>query len=231
LHHATLFAEELTMTPEDVPAGISIQQLAPWLRSLALRPLDPISRQVTDDGREPSRVVEIRRGGVRRRTVTWTDPKTVAALLSARDGIDALQAVARGEVPAPPIAELMGLTIESIEPGRVVFAMEPAEFLYNPIGSVHGGALATLMDSAMGCAVHTVLPAGTGYTTLDLAVKYVRPVTVDTGRVLGEGTVVHQGGRICTAEGRVTAPDGRLLAHATTTCLVLGEAVERPRAA
>lgn len=168
----------------------------------------------------------------RKRTVTWSDPGTVAALLRERDGLAGLKAIAAGEIPPPPIAELMGMTIESVEPGRVVFALDPAEFLYNPIGTVHGGALATILDSAMGCAVHSVLPGGTGYTTLDLAVKYVRPVTVDTGRVLAEGTIVHQGGRVVTAEGRITAErDGRLLAHATTTCLVLGGAAALARAA
>ena len=168
----------------------------------------------------------------RRRTFTWTDPKTVAALLGARDGLGGLRAIAAGQIPPPPVAELMGMDIESVERGRVVFTLDPAEFLYNPIGTVHGGVLATLLDSAMGCAVHSVLGAGAAYTTLDLAVKYVRPVTVETGRILAEGTIVHEGGRVCTAEGRITsAHDGRLLAHATTTCLVLDGAAARPVAA
>jgi uncharacterized protein (TIGR00369 family) len=168
----------------------------------------------------------------RRRIVSWTDPSTVATLLRSRDGLAGLQAIAAGRIPPPPIAELMGMEIESVERGRVVFAFEPSEFLYNPLGTVHGGAIATALDSAMGCAVQSVLLAGSGYTTVDLAVKYVRPVTLETGRVLAEGVIVHEGGRVCTAEGRLLAAgDGRLLAHATTTCLLFGEASARAQAA
>jgi uncharacterized protein (TIGR00369 family) len=103
-----------------------------------------------------------------------------------------------------------------------VFAAVPGPEHYNPIGSVHGGLAATLLDSAMGCAVHSTLPAGVGYTTLELKVNFTRPITSETGRILCEGTVVHRGGRVATAEGRVFAEaDGKLLAHGTTTCLIL----------
>jgi len=211
------------MTPEDVPGGTSLEQLVPLMRSLELRPPQPGLHVVSHRDRAAD---------ARTRTVTWSDPATVAALLGERDGVAGLEAIAAGQIPPPPVAELMGMEIRTVERGRVVFTLDPAEFLYNPIGSVHGGVLATLLDSAMGCAVQSVLPAGVRYTTLDLAVKYVRPVTVETGRVLAEGTIIHEGGRVCTAEGRVTsARDGRLLAHATTSCLVLREAAARPQAA
>lgn len=160
---------------------------------------------------------------VRSRTVTWEDP--VAAFEQGRElpGIEYLRAIADGRIPPPPIAALLGFAPVEIEPGRVVFAAEPAEYHYNPIGVVHGGVAATLLDSAMGSAVHSLLPAGAGYTTLEVKVNYVRPMTRDTGRVLAEATVVHRGGRTATAEGRVVAEEsGKLLAHATTTCLILG---------
>ena len=159
---------------------------------------------------------------VRARTITWEDP--VAAFERGRElsGIDYLRAIRDGRLPPPPIAALMGFSPVEVEEGRVVFAAEPAEYHYNPIGVVHGGLAAALLDSAMGCAVQSLLPAGVGYTTLEVKVNYVRPMTRDTGRVLAEATVLHRGGRVATAEGRVYAEDtGKLLAHATTTCLVL----------
>ena len=104
----------------------------------------------------------------------------------------------------------------------MIFAIEPAEWMYNPIGSVHGGVAATLLDSSLGCAVHTVLDAGTRYTTTDLHVRYVRPMTADTGRVLADSRVVHVGRKLATAEGRLYAEaDEKLFAHATTSCLIL----------
>jgi uncharacterized protein (TIGR00369 family) len=114
----------------------------------------------------------------------------------------------------------LGIEPVAFELGRAVFALVPAEYHYNPLGSVHGGVIATLLDSATGCAVHSVLPAGTGYTSVDLATKYLRPVTIDTGRVTAEGTVISRGSRTALAEARLTDADGRLLAHATSTCLL-----------
>jgi uncharacterized protein (TIGR00369 family) len=137
-------------------------------------------------------------------------------------GLELLRAIAAGNAPGAPIAELMGFEAVEAEEGRVLFAAVPGPEHYNPIGTVHGGLAATLLDSAMGCAVHTTLPEGTGYTTLELKVNFTRPITSDTGRVLCEGTVVHRGGRVATAEGRVIAErDGKLLAHGTTTCLLM----------
>jgi uncharacterized protein (TIGR00369 family) len=161
-------------------------------------------------------------GNGRTRTFSWEDPGVTAGAALQRSGIELLRAVVAGELPPPPIAATMGMSMVEVDEGRVVFALEPAEWMYNPIGSVHGGVAATLLDSCMGCAVHSILPAGVGYTTTDLQVRYSRGLTLDTGRVLAEGTVVHAGRRLATAEGRLTAEsDGKLIAHATTGCIVL----------
>jgi uncharacterized protein (TIGR00369 family) len=136
-------------------------------------------------------------------------------------GLEFLRAIASGELPGAPIADLLGFAPVEAEEGRVVFAAVPEQRHYNPIGTVHGGLAATLLDSAMGCAVHSTLAAGVGYTTLELKINFVRPITSETGRILCEGSVVHRGGRVATAEGRVFAEaDGALLAHGTTTCLI-----------
>jgi uncharacterized protein (TIGR00369 family) len=137
------------------------------------------------------------------------------------NGLEMMRAVASGELPAAPIGALMGFKPVEVEEGRAVFAAVPEERHYNPLGTVHGGLAATLLDSAMGCAVHTTLPEDVGYTTLELKVNYTRPITADTGRIVCEGVVLHRGGRVATAEGRLTAEaDGKLLAHGTTTCLI-----------
>ena len=161
------------------------------------------------------------------RRVTWENPAPGRAAAPSLSGLDFLRAIARGELPTPPIARLMGFSIGAIEEGKVVFSVQPAEFHYNPIGTVHGGMAAALCDSAMGCAVHSQLPPGTGYTTLELHVNYVRPITTETGRLACTGRVVYLGGRVATAEAKVEDAEGALYAHATTTCLVLrpGKAV------
>jgi uncharacterized protein (TIGR00369 family) len=144
-------------------------------------------------------------------------------LLTAAEmtGLEHLQAIARGDLPPAPIARLFGMEPVEVEEGRVVFVATPRAEHYNPIGSVHGGFAATLLDSAMGCALQTTLPAGAGYTTLELSVNYVRPMSVDTGRVRVEGTLVHGGRRMATADGRLVSEEsGKLLAHGKTTCLV-----------
>jgi uncharacterized protein (TIGR00369 family) len=162
--------------------------------------------------------------GHRTRTFSWQDPLVTAVAGRERSGMELLGAVIDGELPPPPIAELLGMTLVEAQEGRAVFALEPAEWMYNPIGSVHGGIAATMLDSCMGCAVHTTLPAGVGYTTSDLQVRYSRGMTVHTGRVLAEGTVVHCGRRLATAEGRLTVEaTGKLIAHATTACILISE--------
>jgi uncharacterized protein (TIGR00369 family) len=155
------------------------------------------------------------------RTAVWEDPRELAEAAMATDGLGFLAAMRDGLLPRPPIAALLGFEASEVDAGRIVFRMVPGEHHYNPIGAVHGGVLATLCDSAMGCAVHSMLPAGTGYTTLELKINYVKPVTVETGEVICRAEVVHLGGRTATAEARVEDASGRVLAHATTTCLVM----------
>ncbi len=155
------------------------------------------------------------------RTVSWEDPAPGAEAAGGMSGLEYLRTMMRGGLPGPPFARLIGFGFVEVEEGRVVFECEPAEYHYNPIGSVHGGLAMTLLDSAMGCAVQTILPRGAGYTTLEIKVNFARPITRDTGRVLCEGKIVHPGRTVATAEGRVFAEDtGKLLAHGTTTCMI-----------
>ena len=156
----------------------------------------------------------------RTRTITWEDPQAVAQAARAMSGLEFLLAISRGELPPPPMARLMNMSIVEVAGGRVVFAVEPAEFHYNPIGVVHGGLACTLCDTAMGCAVHSLLPAGTGYTTLELKVNMIRPLTIETGQVRCEGSAIHVGTRTAVAEARVTDAAGKLYVHATTTCML-----------
>jgi len=146
-----------------------------------------------------------------------------ARAAAALPGIEAIRKIAAGELPPPPIASVLDYEIALVEPGRVIFATEPTEWMYNPIGSVHGGIAATLLDSALGCAIHTLLQAGQRYTTTDLQVRYLRAMTDQTGRVLADARVVHVGRKLATAEGRLyaEADPERILAHGTTGCLIL----------
>lgn len=162
----------------------------------------------------------------RTRTVTWEDPLASARAAASLSGIEYLRAIAQGKLPPPPIALLLGFDIEAVEEGRVVFAAETGEHQYNPIGVVHGGLAATLLDSAMGCAVHSRLPRGRGYTTLEIKVNYVRAIKQESGPLRAIGTVVHLGGKTATAEARLLDGEGRLVAHATTTCMLFGTTVE-----
>jgi len=158
----------------------------------------------------------------RTRTLVWQDPVPTAAAGATMSGMEYMRAIVDGELPPPPIAVTMRLRPIELEEGRVVFEGEPGEEHYNPIGVVHGGYAATLLDSALGCAVHTTLPAGAAYTSLGLEAKFVRPITRDTGRVLCAADVVYAGRRQATAEARLTAAaTGKLLAHGVATCMIL----------
>ena len=119
----------------------------------------------------------------RTRTISWEDPRALSEAGKDLSGLEYLRKIVAGELPRPPIGELMNFNITELSEGRAVFTIEPAEYHYNPIGIVHGGLAATLLDSAMGCAVHSTLPAGGGYTTLEIKVNYIRPMTAETGRV------------------------------------------------
>ncbi len=157
----------------------------------------------------------------RTRTIKWDDPMTALTQGAGLSGLEFIKAIFDGKLPSPPITATMGFTGGSVGEGKVTFVGEAAEHLYNPIGVVHGGFAMTMLDSAMGCAVHTTLAVGEAYTTLEAKVNFVRPITLDTGPVRCEGTVIHRGGKIATAEGRLLAErTGKLLAHGTTTCMV-----------
>ena len=136
------------------------------------------------------------------------------------DGMTLFGEIMAGRLPAPPMAKALGFWIEEVELGRVVFGYQPVFEHYNPLGSVHGGVAATLLDSVMGCCIHTTLKAGIGYTTVEIKVNYVRAMTDKTGPVKAEGKVINVGSRIGTSEGRLYDSAGKLLAHGTTTCLI-----------
>ena len=136
------------------------------------------------------------------------------------DGLTLFKGLLEGKFPAPPISKALGFKVSEVEFGRVAFQYTPVFDHYNPLGTVHGGIAATLLDSVMGCCIHTTLKAGIGYTTVEIKVNYVRAMTDRTGPVTAEGKVINVGSRIATSEGRLTDVSGKLLAHGTTTCLV-----------
>ncbi len=156
----------------------------------------------------------------RRREITWDDPLVGAALARDMSGLEYLRGIAAGRIPAAPIAALLGLSVVQVEPGQVTFRLAIGEHLYNPIGSVHGGVFCTLLDSAMGCSVHAALNRGQAYTTLELKVNFIKPLTLDTPSVVAAGQVISLGRRVATASAQITGPDGTLYAHGTTTCLI-----------
>ena len=137
-----------------------------------------------------------------------------------RSGLQILQAMVAGELPRAPISRTLGFVIVDLAEGRAVFQGQPKFDHYNPLGTVHGGWIATLLDSAVGCAVHTLMEPGKTYTTLELKINYVKAITHKVPLVRAVGEVIHRGGRIATAEGRLVGADGTLYAHATTTCLI-----------
>jgi len=155
-------------------------------------------------------------------TVTWQDPHAAFATGKALSGIDYMNEMIAGRIAPPPIMNLMGFRLTKVGEGLAVFECEPGEQHYNPIGVVHGGLAMTLLDSAMGCCVHTRLPANVGYTTLEAKVNMVRAITGKTGVVRATGRVIHLGGKTATAEGRLEDAAGKLYAHGTTTCIILG---------
>lgn len=147
---------------------------------------------------------------------------TATADLASLSGLEVMRLIAGGELPPPPIAKLLGMEVEEVGDGYAAFTLEPDERMLNPIGSIHGGIAATLLDSCMGSAVQTTLPPGAGYTTAQLNLHYLRSMQPGMGRVRAVGTVLHRGRKQCTAEAKLHDDRGRLLAHGTTTCLILG---------
>ena len=151
--------------------------------------------------------------------VGWARPEQVAGL----SGLEVFEAMFAGRLPPPPIGHTLDFVPIRVERGLAVFQGRPRTRYYNPLGTVHGGWFATLLDSAVGCAVHSTLPAGKGYTTLELKLNLVRALTDAVPLVRAEGRVVHAGRQVATAEGRLVGPDGKLYAHATTTCLIFDQ--------
>ena len=159
--------------------------------------------------------------GVRTRTVTWTDPARARFQLRNLDGLARLQAMKSGAADPPPAVALLGLQLDAVEKGATVFSVVADESHENPMGTMHGGVVATLVDTAMGCAVSSTLPAGDAFTTLELSTNYVRPITSATGRIRAEARVVHRGGRVATTEAHVYDEAGTLYAHASSTCMIM----------
>lgn len=195
------------------PAGTNRESPPPWPRSPGAPP---------------------ERGGPgatgRCRLVVWEDPDALTVEGRRLAGLDFLRAVCDRRLPPPPIAQLIGFRLLSVEPGRIVVGANTHECHYNLLGSLQGGIAATLLDAAMGCAVHSTLPAGCSYTTLEVKVNYLRALYAQSGEIRAEGTVVHKGRRIVTAEGRLTDREGRLYASGTTTCLVFSTPSKNPDA-
>ena len=160
---------------------------------------------------EEAAAVRSRRGGI-----GVARPEQVEGL----SGVQVFEAMLAGRLPAPPIGQTLDFELVQVEPGMAVFQGRPGPAHYNPMGTVHGGWFATLLDSAVGCAVHSTLPAGKAYPTLELKINIVRALTERVPLVRAEGRVVHGGSQVATAEGRLVGPDGKLYAHASTTCLV-----------
>lgn len=140
--------------------------------------------------------------------------------IAGKTGLEMMQAMLKGEIPFAAIAKTLDFTLLSVGPGVAVFQGTPLAQHLNPLGTIHGGWIATVLDSALGCAIHTMMPVGRSYTTAELSVNYVRGVTPKVQRVRAEGKVIHCGRQLATAEARLVGPDGTLYAHATTTCLV-----------
>ena len=159
-------------------------------------------------------------GPERSRTVTWHEPGPTTAEGLTMAGIDYMRAVADGDLPQPPIAGLMQLELVEVDPGRAVFTCVPDESAYNPIGAIHGGLICTLLDSVTGCAVHTTLPQGKGYTSVEIKVNYLKAVRLSSGLLTATGTVVKAGARVGFTEGVVTDAAGTVVATATSTLLI-----------
>ncbi|WDF66972.1 PaaI family thioesterase [Sphingobacterium oryzagri] len=156
----------------------------------------------------------------RTRTYDWESPLDTAGKAQTLTGLEFLKGILNGEIPAPPIAKTLDFQTLSVEEGKILFEFTPYEFHYNPIGSVHGGVISTVLDTAMGCAVHSVLPQGVAYTTLELKVNFVKAVTIKSGKLLVEGRLIHSGRTTALVEADLKSESGTLYAHGVSTCLI-----------
>lgn len=161
-------------------------------------------------------------GAAGSRLVTWHDPITTQTTVASMPGLSYWKAVADAQLPPPPIGELIRMRVLDVEHGRITFSCTPDASMYNPLGMVHGGTVCTLLDTVTGCALHTTLPEGVGYTSIEIKVSYLKAVTTASGPLTAVGTVVKAGSRIGFTEGKVTDASGALVATATSTLLVFG---------
>ncbi|GAB4065790.1 hotdog fold thioesterase [Angustibacter speluncae] len=157
----------------------------------------------------------------RERTYTWQDPAASAPAIGRLSGLEVFEAIGAGTLPRPPVMDTLGLEPVEFSHGRVVFSLRPQEFHLNPLGTVHGGVLATMLDTGAACAVHTTLPVGVGYTTVDLTCTYLRPVRAGGDELRVVGTVLSRGRRTALGQAQVLDARDRLVAHATSTCLLM----------
>lgn len=161
--------------------------------------------------------------GLRSRTVHWEDPAGLAGIAASLSGLEYLRGMRDGTIRHPPISLLVDFVLVEVEEGRVIFEIKPAEYHLNPFSVVHGGVACGVLDAATGCAVHSTLPAGVGYTSIDIKVNYLRPITEDTGLLRCEGCIIQVGNRLGIAEGRMTDREGKLYAHGVSTCMIFRE--------
>jgi uncharacterized protein (TIGR00369 family) len=155
------------------------------------------------------------------KVISWQDPMVGASKAMQMSGLEYLQAMDAGQIPFPPILHTLDFKVVSAEKGQVIFSFEPQEFHYNPIGSVHGGVITAILDSAMGCTLQTLLPAGTGYTTLELKVNFLKAVNMKSGVLKAVGRIINAGSRTALVEAQLVDDNGKLFAHAVSTCLIL----------
>jgi len=160
-------------------------------------------------------------GDERSREITWHDPKPSLGVAATMTGLEYLRAMGDGTLPPPPVIQLLGAQLGTVEPGIVSFTLQPHESHYNPIGVVHGGVLCTMLDSATGCAVHSTLEVGWGYTSIDLNVSYLRGITLDSGLLTFTGRVVKGGKRVAFASAEGVDAAGNVIATATSSLLVI----------
>ena len=164
---------------------------------------------------------------MRSRTVTWDDPRAAIRRVRELSGVEFLEELRRGRLPEPPFGKLLGIDMFYAGEGRVIMTLQPHEVHYNPMGCVHGGILATLLDSVMSAAVHTALPAGAGYLTREITITFHRPVYEETGEILADGRIVSVGERRAVSEGRIIASDDKVYATGTATCVVFPPGAQR----
>ena len=162
-------------------------------------------------------------GPPRHKAVTWFDPAHLSGPLAILSGLDFLRAMQEGRIPPPPIANLLGMRMVEVEVGRVIFECEPDESLYNPIGVVHGGLVCTLADTVAACAVQTTLAPGTAYTSIDLNVSYLRPVTTDSGLLRATGLITKPGRRVAFSSAEIVDGSDKVVATATSSCLIFDQ--------